>query len=116
MQLQNPGGNLAENFGIPGGQNLAGIPPRIFPGEIPACSGIPGGEILGENLAGIPGGSEIPSGQFLARNLAGVLGGSRIPSGQFLAGIPARIPPGSRQDPGGFFTRAGLIFGILRYL
>ena len=64
--------------GIPGGQNLGGIPAGILPGFL-AGGGIPGGQ----NLGGIPAGI-----------LAGFLAGDGIPGGQNLDRIPAGILPG----------------------
>ena len=94
--------------GIPGGQNLGGIPAGILPGFL-AGGGIPGGKISagsrrdpGGNLAGILGGrrdSRRPkSRRDPGGNLAGILGGRR----------DSRRPK-SRQDPGG--NLAGILGG-----
>ena len=92
--------------GIPGGQNLGGIPAGILPGFL-AGGGIPGGQNLGgQNLGGIPAGilpgflagGGIPGGQNLGGIPAGILPGflarGGIPGGQNLGGIPAGVLPG----------------------
>ena len=100
---------------IPGGQNLAGILPRISPRFSPGSKN-PGGQ----NLAGIlprifSPGSKNPGGQNLAGILPRILPrfspGSNNPGGQNLAGMLPRISP--RFSPRSKFTVAKNLSAIL---